>query len=757
MAELAAGTELAGRFRLSRLLGRGGSAEVWAATDGSTGGEIALRVVAAAEEGESALLLSTLRREVERLRGLVHPGILRPLEAVADGQRVCVVLELADRGNLGSLRGAGYQAIVTAIRDVADALQYVHAQGLTHGDLKAGNVLRDAQGRWRLADFRGSELPGVPRAVSLSTASPQLLDGAPPTVADDIYSLGAVLHDLLAGYPPLHPNITPARIRSEVPARVLVDGQGQTVPVALSQLVAAMLEKSPGLRPGSLGTVRALLAEIATGALRPTVTPVAADATPGRVRPSRASSAARAGLSPLVVGGLLTLLAAVAAVLFWLPDVVRERGPLVAPRPAVPLPPLPAAPAAEPALDARATADAALAERLRAEDAAKDAAADRWGGADWLEARRLAGVGDGQYRDRDFTAAAASFTQATARFRQLADGAPAALAAALATGQAAFDRADQAGAVAAFERALAISPDDATAKAWLARSRTLDEVLRAMAGAEAQEAGGDADAARAGYSTVLKLDPRWEPARAALQRLDARRAAGEFEGSMAQGLAALAAGRTAQARTALDRALALRPGDPGAQAALDQVAAEERRGQLAGLQAAADEFAAAERWPEAAEKYSAMLKIDPAVAAAKAGLATAESRAGLHQQLDRQLAMSDRFNDDAVVNGAQAVIAAAEAVASPGPVLTGKVARLKEMIAVAARPVAVQFESDNLTSVVIYKIGELGVFSSRTVELRPGTYVVVGTRDGYRDVRRDVRIDPAGSREPISVRCEEAI
>ena len=82
---------------------------------------------------------------------------------------------------------------------------------------------------------------------------------------------------------------------------------------------------------------------------------------------------------------------------------------------------------------------------------------------------------------------------------------------------------------------------------------------------------------------------------------------------------------------------------------------------------------------------------------------------------------------------------------------------LKALIAAAARPVAVQFESDNLTTVTIYKVGNLGAFNSRTVELRPGSYVVVGTRDGYRDVRRNVRIDPAGSREPINVRCEEAI
>jgi len=754
MAALAAGTRLAGRFRLQRLLGRGGSAEVWAASDDATGTEVALRVVSAPDASAAALLLATLRGDVGRLRGLVHPGILRPLEVVPDGKHVCVVLELADRGNLGSLRGAGYQTIVTAIRDVADALQYVHAQGLTHGDLKAGNVLRDAQGRWRLTDFRGSDVPGISRAVSLSTVSPQQLDGAPATVADDIYSLGALLHDLLAGHPPLHPAITPARIRSEVPARLGVDGQGQTVPVALSQLVAAMLEKSPGLRPGSLGAVRALLAEIATGPLRPPP-PATVDAALEGLRQPRAAATAGGRRPVLVVAGLVTLLAGIVAVVFWLPRVIGERGPLVAPRPAVMSP----APGVEPspAPDARAAADAALAERLRAEDAARGAAADRWGGADWLEARRLADLGDAQYRGRDFEAAAGSFRTATGRFTQLAEGAPAALAAALTEGQAAFARADQPAAIAAFERALLIGPDDPAAKQGLARSRVLDKVLLGMADAAAREANGELAAARTAYAGVLELDPGWEPARAAVARLDGQRAAGEFERSMAQGLAALEAGRTAEARTALDRALVLRPGDPGARSAQEQLDGDIRRNQLSGRNADAERLAAAERWAEAAEQYRAMLQIDPAVAAAKTGLATAESREDLHQRLEKQLGNGDRFNDDAVVAGAEEVIREAEAVAAPGPVLSGQVARLKTLIAAAAKPVSVQFESDNLTTVVIYKVGNLGAFNSRTVDLRPGSYVVVGTRDGYRDVRRNVRIDPGGSREPINVRCEEAI
>ena len=766
--QLAAGELLAGRFQLQRLLGRGGSAEVWAATDRTTGSEIALRILAAADDAAAAALVLGLQDDADRLSRLVHPGIVRPLAVVADGSRACVALELAAGGTLADLRGAGYQRIVSAIRDVADALQYVHAQGLTHGDLKAGNVLRDArpaaQGRWRLTDFRSAALPdsdGPP--VSLSSVSPQQLAGSPPTAADDIYSLGALLYDLLAGHPPFHPGITAARIESEVPARLGVDGQGQAVPEALTRLVAVLLEKTPARRPGSLGSIRALLAEIAADAARsPTPLPTASP-LPGlspAAMPSAGHPAGRPGarVPVLVVIGFLALLAGVVAVVFWLPRVVTERGPLPAagPRPPVAAPAAPAT-AMPPAMDPRALASAALAERGRAEEGAQAAGADRWGGAGWLEARRLAALGDTQFSGRDFPGAAASFTAAAGLFTELVTGAPAALAAALKAGQEAYTRGDQPTAIAAFQQALLIRPGEPAATRGLARSQQLDKVLAAMAEAAARETAGDQAAARAAYTRVLELDTDWAPARAALARLDASRSASEFERAMAQGLAAVAAGRTAEARSALNRALALRPGDAGARSGLEQLDGDERRGRLNALQAEAQRLAAAERWSEASDQYSALLALDNTLAAAKAGRKAAEERAELNRQLERQLASGERFNDDAVVAVARGVITEAEAVNPKGPVLSGQTTRLKALIAAAAQPVTVQLQSDNLTSVVIYKVGDLGIFTMRTVDLRPGAYVIVGTRDGYRDVRRRVVIPAGGSAEPITVRCEEAI
>jgi len=65
--------------------------------------------------------------------------------------------------------------------------------------------------------------------------------------------------------------------------------------------------------------------------------------------------------------------------------------------------------------------------------------------------------------------------------------------------------------------------------------------------------------------------------------------------------------------------------------------------------------------------------------------------------------------------------------------------------------------SDNLTEVTVYRVGRLGRFSQRVLNLRPGTYTVVGSRPGYRDVRRRLMVSPNQSSKPLEVRCEEAI
>ena len=92
-----------------------------------------------------------------------------------------------------------------------------------------------------------------------------------------------------------------------------------------------------------------------------------------------------------------------------------------------------------------------------------------------------------------------------------------------------------------------------------------------------------------------------------------------------------------------------------------------------------------------------------------------------------------------------------------GPRLAQQRDELSRLLKRAVTPVQVALVSDNLTTVSVYRVGNLGNFTSKQLSLRPGTYVAVGIRPGFRDVRREFRVAPELEMSPIEVRCEEQI
>jgi hypothetical protein len=89
--------------------------------------------------------------------------------------------------------------------------------------------------------------------------------------------------------------------------------------------------------------------------------------------------------------------------------------------------------------------------------------------------------------------------------------------------------------------------------------------------------------------------------------------------------------------------------------------------------------------------------------------------------------------------------------------LQKQIATLTDWVARADVPVPVAIESDNVTQVTIYRVGDLGAFGQRSLDLVPGSYTLVGTRPGYRDVRRQINVAPGAPLEPIVIRCEDRI
>jgi len=207
------GTVLADRFKISAVLGRGGMATVYLAEDEALGRTVAVKLFHGdLADGEN---LQRQQDEVQLLATLNHPGLVTLFDAATDaaGQSF-LVMELVQGTDLHSrLRDGPLPSVEVANigHALAEALVYVHAQGIIHRDIKPGNILLPSDAAHpgqhaKLADFGiariidGARLTATGKVLgTASYFSPEQALGEPLTAASDVYSLGLVLLECLTG------------------------------------------------------------------------------------------------------------------------------------------------------------------------------------------------------------------------------------------------------------------------------------------------------------------------------------------------------------------------------------------------------------------------------------------------------------------------------------------------------------------------------------------------------------------------------
>ena len=812
--EWAPGTTVAGRFVLVRRLGAGSSGEVWRADDLQAHRAVALKRLQLPQ-----LPVARLEREAALAAALQHPRLVRTEGVVRDGAQVCLVQEYLPGGDARRLRGRPWREWVPVLLGVAEALEAAHAAGLVHLDLTPGNVLLDEHGGARLADFGvavavGStgEAPGSPYA-----RSPAQWRGEPVVPADDLYGLGALAYEWLSGHPPYYPDIRAARVLAGAPPTPRPAG-GAPTPEALVALVVALLQPQAEQRP-ALAQVReelkALLAsavadESATGlsALSPaspasplppsslpssllpsSLLPPAESASP-RTRDQAPAPAWRPGgewqadlsvalpwwRSPSKVLAAVVGAAAVAGVLLWRPAPL----PIAKPEQAAASKVAMGSAAARSASRAKPEQEAALKvptdpvalARMAAAKSAADEQRDAyrrqrdalaklpvtaWGEAAWAQAQAVDGAAQKVYDALDFAAAGAQWTDGVRQLRALAAARGPALSAALAAGQAALAKPDSRAAAMAFGKALAIQPGHAGAAAGLKRAQTLDEVIHLVDAARLDEQSGRDAAAATGYRRALALDPATGAARAGLARLQQQAGEARYRGLLASAWQQLGAGRREQARALFTQAGQLRPNASEVAEGLAQVDAGNRSAQLAGLKARAAAAERSERWAEAEALYGEALVSEPGVSFATEGRARSSARARLDAQLQGVLDDPAQALRAALRQMARVWLEQAAQQPAPNARLKQQSLGVARLVAAAERPVRLVIQSDGETQLTVLRLKRLGGIAETTLEVLPGKVVVVGTRPGYRDVRREVDVLPDTTPAPLVVRCEERI
>jgi hypothetical protein len=458
------------------------------------------------------------------------------------------------------------------------------------------------------------------------------------------------------------------------------------------------------------------------------------------------------------LGGALAL----AGIVFVLLPAWLAPAPTPAPRADEAPAPRTTAPAAAPA-DAAETVRQRLlateaAARYRADaDALRERGAAAWAADAFARADGVAKAAEAALAGGDFARAEERYRDAGRLLAEIGAGAEAAFDRALADGEAAL--ADGAGAKAAeaFRLALLIRPDDARARRGLGRAEKMDDVRDRVATGEALERDGRLTESREAYAAAATLDPEHEPARAALKRLDGRLASQRFDALMTDGLARLERSDWAGAERSFSAALQLRAGSAPAADALARARAGLQREQLASLQAEGRGHESAERWEDALATYRRAAGIDPTVVFATEGIARSERRIALHARIAAFLADPQRLYSPRVRDEAQQLLAELGSESAAGPRLAAERDRLGAAVRRAAAEVTLQLASDNATDVVLYRVGPLGRFHAREVTLTPGTYTLVGSRPGFRDVRVEVTLEPGQPAPRVFIACEERV
>ena len=735
------------RYQLIELLGKGGMSSVWLALDTKLNTRVALKFLSD-ELSTYETAIKRFKKEWMIASELVHPNIVRVYEYHDDvAPNPFYSMKYIDGDNISILSESNFTEALKPIGYIASALNYAHQKGISHGDLRSNNILIDVDGMPFLFDF------------GVATIHEEESDSS-DVCQSDIIALGILMYEILLGVPP-KPN---EDIQNSLKTKI-----GKK----LSTLIESMINSNQKERSIDTKEVMSLLLD---AGIRPGRVDIKIKNEPKLNDDIRAEifnnenqfgsnevseqllSKNEEGIDPKTFYiSLVFILTLFFSVVFLLPSAVDEKTITRDQNSQEPQEEIENNDEIEKEmLLQKKIADENLNSLIIEFESLKNQGVSKWGGQIFERVKDNFNIGDEHYLKGSYKSASKHYQMAFTEAQKLSSTVDDQLNSSLISAETAMQSNNFNEAIYFYDIASSIKPNNVEYKKQYQRALNLEDVI--LLYRKALELNKDNDFMSAKDLTMqsLNLDPEYEPSLTLLNQIQINITREQFENRMTEGFSALKKIDFLSARALFMDAKNLLPKSIELIDAFRQLDQAEKDFFISNLKEQIEDFEKNEQWELAIEGYEKILEKDSDIEFAKEGLLEVSKRSELTRKIQEYIDSYNALNDPEIMEKAAKLLIEAS-LFEKKPRLNAQIQELRRLLKRANTPIEILLVSDNYTNVKILKVGVLNLFETRNIKLRPGNYVAVGIRTGFRDVRVEFTVAPEINMKPIKVICEEII
>ncbi len=384
-------------------------------------------------------------------------------------------------------------------------------------------------------------------------------------------------------------------------------------------------------------------------------------------------------------------------------------------------------------------------------------AVTKWAEPEFKHCLNSGREGDEYFRQKNYQQAVLKYQETINLLDKLEQKIAPTLLKHLEQGELALTQAEKSTAILHFEMALAIDKNNQQASIGLQRSETIIELFALLKRGGNIEAANRLEDALHIYQQAKNLDDYSTEAKSAYDRVNARLNDQKFNQLIFTAQNYLKSKQYGNAKDYFLQAEQLQPKSTKPKQGLIEVAQAIRQDKITALRSDALHFESVEEWDYAAKSYQQILNLSPNSNFATDGLHNTQIRFAYLNKLDTYIKEESRLSTKQVADEAKKLLSEIALLENPGDKIKHRVDKLEYLLIQANLPISITLKSDNLTDIVVFKVAKFGKFENKHLKLKPGKYTLVGSRPGYRDIRKVLLVTADMQEKVFSVQCEEQI